>query len=289
MGDFNEVRSEDERRGSVFNPSSARIFDHFIFSSGLVDVKLEGYAFTWSHPSASKMSKLDRFLVSEGILSLFPSITAICLDRHLSDHRPILLREVHTDFGPIPFRFYHSWFSLDGFDDMVEHAWNSFSHSDANGMIRFKKKLQDLKIIIRRWVKDKKLQMSGVRSFIKNELGVIDKDLDRGVVSDTNLHRRLELKRQLHDINQMEARDSLQKSKVKWAIEGDENSRFFHGIINKKRSHLSIRGVFVDGLWNTEPGKVKDAFLKHFEARFQKPVSHRLMLNIPFNKQLSPV
>ncbi|GKB30917.1 RNA-directed DNA polymerase, eukaryota, reverse transcriptase zinc-binding domain protein, partial [Tanacetum coccineum] len=93
MGDFNEVRSEDERRGSVFNPSSARIFDHFIFSSGLVDVKLEGYAFTWSHPSASKMSKLDRFLVSEGILSLFPSITAICLDRHLSDHRPILLRE----------------------------------------------------------------------------------------------------------------------------------------------------------------------------------------------------
>nr|GEY84655.1 RNA-directed DNA polymerase, eukaryota [Tanacetum cinerariifolium] len=171
MGDFNEVRFEDERRGSVFNPSSARNFNHFISSSGLVDVKLEGYAFTWSHPLASKISKLDRFLVSEGILSLFPSITSICLDRHLSDHRPILLCEVHTDFGPIPFRFYHSWFSLDGFDDMVEHAWNSFSHSDANGMIRFKKK-----------------------SSIKNELGVIDKDLDRGVVSDTNLHRRLELK-----------------------------------------------------------------------------------------------
>nr|GFA43028.1 RNA-directed DNA polymerase, eukaryota [Tanacetum cinerariifolium] len=65
MGDFNEVRSEDERRGLVFNPSSARIFDHFISSSGLVDVKLKGYAFTWSHPSASKMSKLDQFLVSE--------------------------------------------------------------------------------------------------------------------------------------------------------------------------------------------------------------------------------
>ncbi|GJT20084.1 RNA-directed DNA polymerase, eukaryota [Tanacetum coccineum] len=113
--------------------------------------------------------------------------------------------------------------------------------------------------------------MSGVRSFIKNELGVIDKDLNRGVVSDTNLHRRLELMRQLHDIIQMEARDSLQKSKVKWAIEGDENSKkgispLIHGRINKKRSHLSIRGVFVDGLWNTKPGKVKDAFLKHFEA-----------------------
>nr|GFB89866.1 RNA-directed DNA polymerase, eukaryota [Tanacetum cinerariifolium] len=27
----------------------------------------------------------------------------VCLDRHLSDHRPIILREVNVDFGPIPF------------------------------------------------------------------------------------------------------------------------------------------------------------------------------------------
>ncbi|GJS87527.1 reverse transcriptase domain-containing protein [Tanacetum coccineum] len=33
-----------------------------------------------------------------------------------------------------------------------------------------------------------------------------------------------------------------------WAIEGDENSKYFHGIINKKRSNLAIRGVFVDGV-----------------------------------------
>ncbi|GKE45984.1 RNA-directed DNA polymerase, eukaryota [Tanacetum coccineum] len=93
LGDFNEVRVKDERRGSCFNVTSARVFDQFISGSGLVDVKMEGYAFTWSHPSGSKMSKLDRFLVSEGIYSIFPSIMAICLDRHLSDHRPIVLRE----------------------------------------------------------------------------------------------------------------------------------------------------------------------------------------------------
>nr|GEW96891.1 RNA-directed DNA polymerase, eukaryota [Tanacetum cinerariifolium] len=65
MGDFNEVRSIDERFGSMFNQSSSRLFNHFITSSGLLDVKLEGYSFTWAHPSATKMSKLDRFLVSE--------------------------------------------------------------------------------------------------------------------------------------------------------------------------------------------------------------------------------
>nr|GEZ38711.1 RNA-directed DNA polymerase, eukaryota [Tanacetum cinerariifolium] len=81
------------------------------------------------------MSKLDRFLVSDGIFLEFPSISALCLDRHLSDHRPILLHDVHLDFGSVPYRFYHSWFSFDGFDDMVERTWRSFSHSDRNGMI----------------------------------------------------------------------------------------------------------------------------------------------------------
>nr|GEY79406.1 RNA-directed DNA polymerase, eukaryota [Tanacetum cinerariifolium] len=65
MGDFNEVRSSDEQLGLVFNLSSARAFNSFILVSRLVDVKMEGYSFTRSHPSASKMSKLDRFLVSE--------------------------------------------------------------------------------------------------------------------------------------------------------------------------------------------------------------------------------
>nr|GEV79181.1 RNA-directed DNA polymerase, eukaryota, reverse transcriptase zinc-binding domain protein [Tanacetum cinerariifolium] len=248
MGDFNEVRSRDERRGSWFNPSSVRVFNQFISSSGLVDIKMKGYTFTWSHPSATKMSKLDRFLVSDGIFLEFPS--------------------------------------FDGFDDMVERTWRSFSHSDGNGMIRFKKKHQELKVIIRRWIIDKRFHMAGSKIDIINELQVIDKELDQGVVSDVNLLRRLDLNRQLHDINVKEATDSFQKSKVRWAIEGDENSKFFHGIINKKRSQLTIRGVFVDGCWCTDPIPVKEAFHDHFEARFKKPITNRLKLNFPFNKRL---
>ncbi|GJR16471.1 RNA-directed DNA polymerase, eukaryota [Tanacetum coccineum] len=69
MGDFNEVRTSDERRGSSFNPYGAKYFDRFIVNSGLIDVTLEGFSFTWSRPSALKMSKLDRFLVSERYLN----------------------------------------------------------------------------------------------------------------------------------------------------------------------------------------------------------------------------
>ncbi|GKC47775.1 RNA-directed DNA polymerase, eukaryota, partial [Tanacetum coccineum] len=286
MGDFNEVRSSDERRGSCFNPYGAKYFDRFISNSGLVDVILEGYAFTWSHPTGAKMSKLDRFLISDGILQSFPSIAAICLDRHLSDHRPILLREAQLDFGPTPFRFYHSWFDYVGFDDLIKTSWLSFSHSDIDGMTRFKKKLQDLKVIIRRWVKSKRLEMSGSKSDIVTELAKIDRDMEGGLVDDGSILRRLNLKNNLLKITEMEAKDRIQKSKVKWAVEGDENSKFFHGILNKRRSHLAIRGIFVDGIWRSDPTKIKNVFVDHFEGRFKEPTVQRLKLNFQFPRKL---
>ncbi|GJY58797.1 RNA-directed DNA polymerase, eukaryota [Tanacetum coccineum] len=124
---------KEERWGSIFNVYGARDFNHFITSVGLVEVQLEGYSYTWAHPSASKMSKLDRFLVSDGFLSLFPHTSAVCLDRHLSDHRPILLREFNTDYGATPFRLFHSWFDFQGFDDMITQTWNLLSQ-DSNAM-----------------------------------------------------------------------------------------------------------------------------------------------------------
>ncbi|GKA95042.1 hypothetical protein Tco_0817080 [Tanacetum coccineum] len=43
---------------------------------GLEEVPLGGSAYTWCHKSASKMSKLDRFLVSENLLNTCPNINS---------------------------------------------------------------------------------------------------------------------------------------------------------------------------------------------------------------------
>ncbi|GKA01825.1 RNA-directed DNA polymerase, eukaryota, partial [Tanacetum coccineum] len=106
LSDFNEVRYEHERHGSFFNPHGANSFNNFITSTGLIDLPFEGYSFTLSHKSASKMSKLDRFLILEGLLARFPYISALCLNKHLLDHRPILLYELKVDYGPTLFLFF---------------------------------------------------------------------------------------------------------------------------------------------------------------------------------------
>nr|GFC44830.1 RNA-directed DNA polymerase, eukaryota, reverse transcriptase zinc-binding domain protein [Tanacetum cinerariifolium] len=177
---------------------------------------------------------------------------------------PIILNEIHYDFGPIPFRIYHSWFNRAGFDAMVEHAWGSLTHSDSNGLIRFKKKLQDLKKLIRAWIRESNITQAETKNTILKDLVWIDKNLDDGANPDELLPTRADLNRKLYEINQMDLKDVAQKAKIRWAIEGDENSKFFHGVINKRQSHLAIRGVFASGDWFTDPSTVKEAFHDHF-------------------------
>nr|GEU98725.1 RNA-directed DNA polymerase, eukaryota [Tanacetum cinerariifolium] len=133
---------EKRRFRSVFNSQGANAFNSFIANAGLEEIPLGGSAFTWCHKSATKISKLDRFFISENLLSTCPNITAVTLDRYLSDHKPILLRESQFDYGPIPFRFFHHWFDVDGFNKIVEDAWCEAPCNESNAMLNLTKKLK---------------------------------------------------------------------------------------------------------------------------------------------------
>nr|GFA93888.1 RNA-directed DNA polymerase, eukaryota [Tanacetum cinerariifolium] len=130
-------------------------------------------------------------------------------------------------------------------------------------------KTSRLKKIIRSWIKDKKLQQYGAINSIKEDLTDIDKNLDSRNVSDEILLKRMELTRQLHDINQMEARDYVQKLKIKWAIEGDENSKFFHDQVADMDRSISRDEIRI-AVWNCGENKSSgpDGYTFEFFRRY---------------------
>ncbi|GKC91060.1 RNA-directed DNA polymerase, eukaryota, partial [Tanacetum coccineum] len=119
LGDFNVVKKAGERFGLIFNERHAELFNAFISNASLIDVPLGGYKFTWTDKWGSKMSKLDRFLVSESFYDTFPHITGVFLEKGSPDHRLILLKEHSVDYGPISFRFFHSWLEIEGFHNLI--------------------------------------------------------------------------------------------------------------------------------------------------------------------------
>nr|GEU39264.1 RNA-directed DNA polymerase, eukaryota [Tanacetum cinerariifolium] len=287
MGDFNEVRMALKRYGSIFHKPGADAFNHFITSSGLNDIPLCGYTFTWVHKDADKMSKLDQFLVSDGVLASFPSLTRVILDKHLSYHWPIFLHELQVDYGLVPFRLYHSLFLIKGFDSFVKQAWQKDKVDERNSMIYLKKKLQLLKKKLWAWGKEARKDLEKKRFEIQSEIYELDKRIDCGCLSASLTSSRALLHKSLLDLDKIRDMELIQKAKLKWAVEGDENSRYFHGVIKKRRHQRSIRVVLVNKEWIENPDRVKREFHNHFASRFSNLHATRLLFEGSFPRSLS--
>ncbi|GKB12744.1 cytochrome P450 [Tanacetum coccineum] len=141
LGDFNVVRNATERSGSVFCQRSATAFNSFISSTGLADIPLGGTRFTRMNRQGSKLSKLDRFLVSSNFLANWPNAHISTLTRDYSDHAPILLHVEAADFGPPPFRFYNSWLSKKDFEPILIDSWALRFVRPTSYFVIFKSKL----------------------------------------------------------------------------------------------------------------------------------------------------
>nr|GEZ24206.1 hypothetical protein [Tanacetum cinerariifolium] len=119
MGDFNVVRYPEERFGSQFDSSMAHDFNDFMKENDLINPRLGGYQYTWVNKMATKMCKIDQFLLSEGVTDSFTNIVATILDKGIPNHQPIMLHEVTNDYGPTLFRFFHYWLDCADFEELA--------------------------------------------------------------------------------------------------------------------------------------------------------------------------
>ncbi|GJX70071.1 RNA-directed DNA polymerase, eukaryota [Tanacetum coccineum] len=168
--------------------------------------------------------------------------------------------------------------------------FNGSTHSffqEYNAMLKLAKKLKILKEKIRSWVKDKKEKAHVLKNSLKKKLADIDSVLDKGEATSDVLEDKLDTMNSLTKLEKMESLELAQKAKIKWSIEGDENSKYFHGIIYKKRNNLAIRGIIVDGVWIEDPSVVKTEFMYYFRNRFDSPCTDWLTLDMEFPNVLS--
>lgn len=95
MGDFNSVLSLEERKGAPGGTYAEDVecFQAFVKATSLIHLPLIGWRFTWYRPDGTSMSRLDHFLLSEGWVNAWPSLSQWALKRGLSDHCPIVMKE----------------------------------------------------------------------------------------------------------------------------------------------------------------------------------------------------
>nr|GEW11130.1 RNA-directed DNA polymerase, eukaryota [Tanacetum cinerariifolium] len=175
----------------------------------------------------------------------------------------------------------------ESFNKFVIDTWSEAPGDDSNAMRSMMRKLKYLKVNIREWNNGNRNNAKRAIEKYKEELEALDADIDKGNGSDEIVNKRMEVINSMHHIDKIQAMDMAQKAKIKWSIEGDENSRFFHRVLNKKWSQLNIRGIMVDGVWTEKPNTVKHEFLQHFRRRFDKPTVSRAYVNMSYLKSIT--
>lgn len=133
-GDFNSVRSEDERRGRgvIDRQVDSVNFNNFIDGCFLIDLPLCGRLFTWYRGDGVTMSRLDRFLLSARWCLSWPNSIQVAHQRGLSDHVPLVLDVDDLNWGPRPLRMLKCWRDFAGYSEFVRENLNSF-HLDGWG------------------------------------------------------------------------------------------------------------------------------------------------------------
>ncbi|GJQ96353.1 RNA-directed DNA polymerase, eukaryota, reverse transcriptase zinc-binding domain protein [Tanacetum coccineum] len=266
--DLNEVRNESERFGSLFSRPDAQCFNSFIDETNLVEVTMGGRRYTWMNKSGTKMSKLDRFLMSNDILNEIPDPKATELERSKSDHSHILLHVEKTDYSPYPFKFFHSWLIRPDFDSMMKEVLADLSISSVTGT-RLKDRLKLLKVKIKEWFQASKQWEESHGQRIRNRLNDLDQKLDMNVATDLERDERLKLLQECEDLDRISGMDLAQKAHSHWDIEWDENTKYFHGLINQRRRQQMVKGVMIEGVWCSDPVQVKQYFFDFFKHKFQ--------------------
>lgn len=155
VGDFNAVRSEEERRGrgSVVDLRDISKFNEFIELNNLIELPLGGRVFTWYRKDGTCKSKLDRFLVNEEWVNKWPNQAVKSIGRTFSDHCAIFTESTVKDWGPRPFKFINSWIHHSDFPAFINSKWNNYSVDGWAGF-RLKEKLKLLKADLKVWNRD---------------------------------------------------------------------------------------------------------------------------------------
>jgi len=241
-------------------------FRQAILDSGLSDVPIEGYPYTWFKSLGTPRAveeRLDRALANNLWFNLFPNAYVEMLVAPASDHYPILLQRTpkpRPHYHQRNFRYENAWHLEPGFKELVTHSWQVYStdslipklSSCTDDMSSWKKShCHKLKIDI----EDCRKQLQSTRSSASGEDQV----------------RMFELRKRMQRLLSQDDAYWRQRAKTHWYKDGDRNTKFFHASATacKRVNHIISLDDDAGNKVTNEQG-LRDVAKQYFANIFKK-------------------
>ncbi|XP_020270783.1 uncharacterized protein LOC109845967 [Asparagus officinalis] len=211
-GDFNAITNGDEKLGGApITGADTKDFQHFISSNQLVHIKTTGCFYTWNSKQEAVTrvwSRLDRVL------------------------------------GKKPFKFFKMWTKHTEYLSIVRSIWQQ----DMQGyyMYKLSLKLKMLKPALKELNRRHFMNISEQVLRAKHELSDIQNRMSTDLFNSHLISKEKECLKKYTSLLQCEESFYRQKASIKWAIQGDKSSHFFHSAMKARRHQNRVLSLYTE-------------------------------------------
>ncbi|XP_010666661.1 uncharacterized protein LOC104883796 [Beta vulgaris subsp. vulgaris] len=278
-GDFNCVLNPEERIGAVVRQHEIANLQRCMSVCGMRDLMSSGCMYTWNNKQQEEsrvFCKLDRAMVNESWLDVYPSAMAHFMPEGIFDHTPIVINVYPSiEPGKQPFIYYTMWSRDEKFERIVAECWATQVSGSKMYQVtsRLKKIKQGLKKLNAEGFSD--LQASDIRA-----LRSLMQCQERLQAQPMNMeYRRAEREAgiQYNLVHKQYLSFLAQKSKMRWCKDGDENTKLFHQSIRARRLQNTVYAIHDDqGNWMENVEEVNTAFLNYYKKLLGSELLNRI-------------
>uniref|UniRef100_A0A803QIG7 Reverse transcriptase domain-containing protein n=1 Tax=Cannabis sativa TaxID=3483 RepID=A0A803QIG7_CANSA len=236
-GDFNNIATQEEKRGGwPYPPHLINGFQSVIRDCSQHDLKLHGHAFTSNMERGTSHHveiRLDKALITQLWLNIFPNATLSNCDFSSIDHTPIFVQpETGNGNNHLHlFRYENAWAREPFRKQIIKNCWEEYSH------LSLSEKINKCSASLSSW--DYKLTGNFKKRLNKSKkiLSTMRGSDDQYSTADFD-----EEKNNYFEILAQQEIYWKQRSKQHWLHLGDKNSKYFHASeSSRKRSNQILR------------------------------------------------
>jgi hypothetical protein len=214
-------------------------FNEAISQLDLMEIPLHGLSFTWLNRQREPLlQRLDWFFISQEWLVFYPDTRATTLPRDISDHVSCLISFKSKVPKPKIFRFENFWLQFEEFMPVFQNSWTGqpiLSDKAKNLTTKFKYTRK----VLKEWQRSLPNIDKTVRQ-IKLLIEFIDIIEEHHDLSIEEWNFRELLQTKIAGLLQIQKIYWKQRASIKWVIDGDICSRFFHAHATVKHRRNTI-------------------------------------------------
>lgn len=278
VGDFNCPLNYDDRIGSDITYAELKDFRETVDFCNIFDMAATGARFTWSNKqmgSKRVMSKLDRSLINNEWLNIFPNAVTCYLQEVLYDHSPAVVKFVDSQNTRKPsFKFCDMWCLHPQFLGTVQMSWRQ--KVSGVPMYRVMRKLKELKGQLKELNKKHFNKIEEQYHQHLTELRESQQLLHAFPADPIAADYEHKVAESFKGVKKAYGSFLMQRAKINWLKFGDDNTKVFHQAIKTRQYQQRVVEIIgIDGVMRSTPESIEEAFELYYQGLLGSKVEER--------------